>query len=112
MANQALRYNEGKPKYSYIDLESFADTAKVLEFGAAKYARDNWKLGLPVTSILDSTLRHISAIQRGEFLDPESGLPHHGHLGCNIMFLSYVMRHKPEHIDIEPILSAAEKYYE
>ena len=55
MANQALRYNEGKPKYSYIDLESFADTAKVNEFGQLKYARDNWKLGL-CCSILDSTL--------------------------------------------------------
>ncbi len=83
----ALRYNEGKVQYSMIDLGCFEYTARVLEFGAKKYARDNWRKGMKTSSIIDSLLRHIARLQAGEVIDPESGLPHLGHIGCNIMFL-------------------------
>lgn len=87
MTNKADRYNNGKAKYSMIDLTCLEPCARVLEFGAKKYARDNWKKGLPISEVLDSLLRHISAIQRGEFIDPESGLSHVGHIQCNALFL-------------------------
>lgn len=87
---QAARYNEGKPQYSLIDLNSLEPCARVLEFGAKKYARDNWKKGMSVTKILDSLLRHISALQKGELIDPESGLSHIGHIQCNALFLGNV----------------------
>jgi len=87
MENKALRYNKNKPKLSLIDLSRMEDCANVLEFGAKKYSRDNWKKGLPLSEILDSMLRHIAAIQKGEWLDPESGLPHIGHIQCNALFL-------------------------
>jgi len=109
---QALRYNDSKSQLSLLDLDSFSDVADVLQFGANKYSRDNWRKGLPVTSILDSLLRHVAALQRGEFLDPESGLPHTGHIGCNVMFLNYVMRNKPEFIDIPGIIDSRNEYYE
>lgn len=99
METRADRYNEGKPKYSLVDLQSFEDTARVLEFGAKKYSRNNWKKGLPMTEILDSLLRHISALQAGELIDPESGLPHIGHIGCNAMFLGYISKFKPEFLE-------------
>lgn len=108
---QADRYNKGKPKYSFLDLNSFEDCVKVLEFGAEKYSRDNWKKGFPVFEILDSMLRHISAIQRGEFIDPESGLPHHGHISCNAMFLEHTIKNHPDLIDIPSIREQAERYY-
>src|SRR3954471_9914104 len=87
---EALRYNQGKPQYSMLDLKCFEHCAYVLEFGAKKYSRDNWKLGMTVSSLLDSMLRHIAAIQSGEVDDPESGLPHIGHLQCNAMFLGNI----------------------
>jgi hypothetical protein len=87
VVQEALRYNQGKTQYSYIDLTCFQYTAQVLEFGAVKYDRDNWRKGMQTSKILDSLLRHIAAIQRGEVVDPESGLPHIGHIGCNVMFL-------------------------
>ena len=86
-ANKALRYNEGKPEFSLIDLNSLEGCAQVLAFGAQKYSRDNWKKGFPLTTILDSMLRHIAALQRGEMVDPESGLSHIGHIQCNALFL-------------------------
>lgn len=102
MSNQqALRFNQGKPKYSLLDLGSFEWTVEVLEFGAEKYERNNWKKGLPLSEILDSLMRHVKGLQNGEFLDPESGLPHIGHLGCNVMFLEYVAKNCPQYIDLE-----------
>lgn len=86
-SNTALRYNEGKPEYSLIDLPSLEGCAQVLAFGAKKYSRNNWKKGFPISSILNSMLRHIAALQDGEEIDPESGLPHIGHIQCNALFL-------------------------
>ena len=83
----ALRYNEGKPCLSQIDLTCLADCAKVLEFGAKKYGRNNWRKGMPVDKLLDSLLRHIAAIQRGDHIDLESGISHIGHIQSNAMFL-------------------------
>ena len=83
----SMRFNEGKPKFSLISLTELEDCARVLEFGANKYERDNWKKGLILSEVLDSMMRHISALQRGEFIDPESELSHIGHIQCNALFL-------------------------
>lgn len=87
MEEQALRFNKDKPKYSLLDLQSLEPCVKVLEFGALKYAPNNWKKGLIMSEILDSMMRHIAALQSGEMIDPESGLSHIGHIQCNALFL-------------------------
>jgi hypothetical protein len=40
---RSLRYNTGKADYSLIPLASMKEAAKVLEYGATKYAVDNWR---------------------------------------------------------------------
>lgn len=92
----ADRFNSGKPQWSLVDYPSMHSMVKVLEFGANKYSRNNWKKGLPYTQIIDSTLRHLYAFLSGEDLDPESKLSHLGHAQCNLMFLEYMRREKPE----------------
>jgi len=85
---QAMRQNTGKLQYSLLDLNCLAPCVEVLEYGALKYARNNWKKGQPLTQIIDSLLRHITALQSGELIDQESGLSHIGHIQCNALFLA------------------------
>ena len=83
----AERFNNGKPQFSLIDLNCLKDCARVLEFGANKYSRDNWKLGMDQNKIIDSLLRHVADIQAGKKIDDESGLPIIGHIQANALFL-------------------------
>jgi len=92
LSKEAMRFNGGKTRWGLVDFDSIEDIAKVLEFGAQKYDDHNWKKGLKSDEVVESLLRHIFAYLRGEDIDPESGLPHVGHMGCNVMFLSYTSK--------------------
>lgn len=81
------RRNKGKAKFSLINLSELENGCRVLEFGAEKYARNNYQKGLVFSEILDSMMRHISKLQDGEWVDEESGLPHIGHIQANAIFL-------------------------
>lgn len=63
--------------------------ALVLMFGARKYARGQWMRGMSYSEVLDAIGRHWTAIVNGEDIDPETGLPHLGHIGCGIAFLAW-----------------------
>lgn len=95
---KSLRFNEGKTEWSLVDFKSIESLPKVLAFGAKKYSRNNWKKGLDLDQILDSASRHLFALMSGEINDPESGLPHAGHILCNIMFYEF-HRNKQNSVD-------------
>lgn len=88
--DKGMRFNAGKPQLSYIMSCDVAMTGltRVMEFGAEKYARNNWKKGLDPTEVTDSLLRHLMAYTNGEVRDQESGLPHIDHVLFNAMALS------------------------
>jgi hypothetical protein len=91
---KAFRLNKGKPQYHYIPLHALDGAVKVFEFGATKYNPFNYKRGqgLPDVSFIDSCLRHISAYNSGENLDPESGLHHIDHAIVNLIMLRDIQK--------------------
>ncbi len=82
------RYNDGKADLSLIPLCTLEDEAKVWEYGKKKYAAWNWAKGMDWSVPLACALRHLSAWQRGEEVDAESGLPHLAHAICNLRMLT------------------------
>jgi len=98
---QALRYNNDKLKWSLMDHTCFESMIKVLEMGAKKYSKDNWKKGMPLSEVFESMLRHIFSMLNGEMIDKESKLSHIGHIQCNTMFIDYILRKYPKFNDIK-----------
>lgn len=95
-----LKYDQGKAPLNLIDPLAMEGLARVLDFGAQKYSRDQWRGGIHYSRLIAACLRHVSAILRGEFNDEESGLPHVDHAMCCLMFLSYFMKKRPELDDL------------
>lgn len=79
--------------------DKWTQLCRVSEFGARKYARGNYLKGSPWSSIVNSLLRHVFAMEAGEVNDPDSGLPHYGHIAWNCAFLLHCVLNHPEHDD-------------
>lgn len=86
------KWDSDKPRMDLLDPLALEGLAKVLTFGAKKYAAHNWRGGISYSRLLGAAMRHTFSIIRGEDIDPESGLPHVDHLGCCWMFLSNMMK--------------------
>lgn len=99
MSNSGQKNDQGKPDLSLISLELVEAVARVREFGAKKYSRNNWKNGFKITRSCAAALRHIFSFLNGETLDPESGLSHLAHAICSLEHAIYDMQHHPDNDD-------------
>lgn len=95
---RSLRYNTGKPDYSLIPIAAMQEAAKVLEYGASKYERDNWRRPTHWSVSFACLQRHLAAWQSGEDNDPESGRNHLGHAMCNILQMLDMLENHPEEL--------------
>lgn len=88
MSQKGMKHDQGKPRYDLLPAIAVDELAKVLKFGAEKYGPNSWQ---DVEDGLDryraALLRHTFAIQRGELIDDESGLPHAAHAMCCAAFI-------------------------
>lgn len=98
--SEGIKHDQDKPKMDLLDADALEGLARVLTFGAKKYAAHNWRNGIPNSRLIGAMLRHIFAIMRGEFTDPESGLPHIDHVGCCWMFISNNLKNRPDLNDL------------
>lgn len=94
--SSGVKYDSEKPRLDLIDSDFLVGLAKVLTFGAKKYAAHNWRGGISYSRLVGAAYRHLGAINTGEDNDPESGLPHVYHLACCVMFLSWMMQHRKD----------------
>jgi hypothetical protein len=80
--------------------------AEVFAYGRKKYAAWNWAKGMPWSAVFGSAARHGLSVLRNESIDPlekdGSGLPHRGHLMCNLVMLATYARTYPEGDDRPP----------
>lgn len=83
----ALKHDQEKIRLELLPTEALEEVARVLTFGALKYDDNNWRNGFNHSRLHGAILRHLSAWNKGEDLDPESGLPHIAHAACGTLFL-------------------------
>jgi hypothetical protein len=97
-----MRFNEGKAELSYILTfpTAMEQLSSVMQYGAKKYARGNYLIGSNATEYVDSLLRHLQQMMKGEMNDQESGCPHSGHLLFNAAMLAEVLSSQPEKNDL------------
>lgn len=87
--NEGQKYDSNKPMYNLLPANAIDSMARVMTFGAIKYAPNSWqKVDNALERYRAALLRHTFAIQRGELLDPESGLPHSAHIMCCAAFIN------------------------
>ena len=90
---KGVKLDTGKPRMELLPLEALESIAEVMTFGANKYCDNGWKT---VPNGLDrykgALLRHLVAIEKGETVDPESGLDHYAHVACNALFMLYLRK--------------------
>jgi len=89
--------NQPYPRLNIFDLEH---GAAVFEYGVTKYAAWNWAKGMPWSVPTGCALRHITKIIKGEKVDDDSGLPHWGHVVCNLIMLDWFAQYYPEGDDM------------
>lgn len=68
--------------------DGWEECAHVFDYGKRKYAAWNWAKGMPWSVPLASCARHLfKMLVYEEMVDDESGLPHRGHIFCNVVML-------------------------
>lgn len=88
ITEQGQKHDSDKPRYELLPPVAIDEMAKVMTFGAEKYAPDNWRhVDNAVERYRAALLRHSFAMLRGEKIDPETGLPHAAHAMCCAAFL-------------------------
>ena len=88
MSAVGQKLDGGKPRWDLMPWATLSQIQAVLDFGAKKYAPNNWQL---VPEARDryfaAAIRHLVSWRCGERHDQESGLHHLAHAGCCILFL-------------------------
>lgn len=93
--NEGIKLDQGKMQIGLISGIFLFGLAKVLTFGAKKYAAHNWRNGIAYSRLFDALQRHLWAWWTGEETDPETGESHLDHAACCLMFLRELSQTRP-----------------
>lgn len=97
------KLDSGKPQWCLMPWDTLKYACWVLEFGALKYKRDNWKkVKNGRERYLNAAFRHMAALAEGENSDLETNLPHEAHAICSLLFSLW---HRLEHQTVKEINS-------
>lgn len=90
-----LKNKMAKPRFNLVPANAHLNIVKILEYGATKHGPHAWRK-YPIGAFVNAIARHLNAIQRGEWVDDETGLPHVAHISCSCMFLDEIAAKDPE----------------
>lgn len=97
---RGMKYDSAKPDLVGVcmlppELVTYLSQVQdVIDYGAAKYSPDNWKLvANGKRRYASAAIRHLVAMVRGQWIDPESGLPHVAHVIVNVLFVAWLIQH-------------------
>lgn len=82
-----VKNDTGKVKLSLVPPEALLEVGKVFTYGAAKYPRDNFRIGTIWSRYADALARHFNAWLLREDADTETGINHLAHIAANAMIL-------------------------
>jgi hypothetical protein len=85
-----------KPDLTLIPREPVKECARVLEKGARKYDRHNWRKGTEWSRFLRAAKEHIDAFIDGEDRDEDTGTIHLANAVVDLMFVMEYMSTHPE----------------
>lgn len=95
--DEGQKFDGAKLRYELIPPEAVDAMARVLTYGAAKYADRNWEKGMKWGRVFGAAMRHLWAWWGGAGqtrqnfafgeIDPETGLSHLWHALCCVAFL-------------------------
>ncbi len=91
--DQSIKFDNGKPKLSFVPYQICNDIAQIREHGVEKYKTiDGWK-NVSLDRYIDALLRHIHAFAEDNTgLDNDSGIEHYKHAACNLAFICELMK--------------------
>lgn len=98
------KHDNGKPPITLLPLRALWEAARVMGFGATKYARHNWLGGIAYSRLADAAMRHIIQFTDGKDNDdepdangnPGSGLSHLAHAACCVLMLLETHLRRPD----------------
>jgi hypothetical protein len=90
------KFDHEKIPLELLPYDSLQEIGKVLKFGRDKYGAYNWKEGIEYSRLIGAAMRHLGQFNDGVNNDSESLLNHAAHAACNLLFLIWMQKHKPE----------------
>ena len=84
---QGTKADTGKLPLELLPTRPLEAIARVLAFGARKYAANNWRKGISYGRVYAAVIRHCWAWWRGENIDHDSGEHHLACAACELLFL-------------------------
>lgn len=85
---QGKKFDTDKVDWTLMPWKELEQVLEILEFGAKKYSKDNWKNVEPAR-YEKAAMRHLISYVTGEKKDSETNKSHLAHLICNALFLMW-----------------------
>lgn len=98
-------FRDGKLRWDLLPLDVIEKIVEIYTFGAKKYKENSWQ-NLPdgYQRYKAALFRHITAYEKGEVYDSESGCMHLAHAAWNAIAMLYFGMKEEKNSDIEKAL--------